>query len=85
MGAYIMDFMASSLRIKALRILQKSFRPTLPTEFIHKELGFDSYPECIEFLKDVGCKLANKDTVVDMKSSAISAEGLNKKKEGSLL
>lgn len=50
MGAYLMDLFVDRERIAALAIICKSYKPHVSHEFLAEELGFDSYPEAVDFL-----------------------------------
>lgn len=49
MSAKIMDWYVDRCRKQALKIMMKSYRPTLSPEFICAQLAFDSVEACTEF------------------------------------
>ena len=42
MSDYLMDKIVPSVRMNALQRMCKAYRPSVPTQFVLKELGFDT-------------------------------------------
>lgn len=59
MGQYIMDKLVKRVRVHALKVAVKSYRPSISLEFIKKELGFTKDTECTEFLKELTVRVKN--------------------------
>jgi hypothetical protein len=51
MGACLMDYCVERLRMCALRIMTKAFRPVVPTSAVFQQLGFDDEAACNEFIQ----------------------------------
>lgn len=74
MGDYLMDKIVPSVRQGALQRICKGYRPSVPENFVLKELGFDAKNKeevrrGMAWLKSCGCKfeggsLLTKDTVL---------------------
>ena len=71
MSGNIMDWFMSRERKKALKVLVKSYRPSLPISFIQSSLGF-SQQDCLSFLSQFEIKYLDKDNV-DCKTSQVVA------------
>lgn len=54
MGGYIMDHFIERERVKALLVMARAYR-TLPLNFLHNELAFDTIEDAREFLTTNGC------------------------------
>ena len=50
MSAKIMDWFVERERKQAIKIISKSYRPTIPIEFVCEQLAFDNIDECLEFV-----------------------------------
>ena len=74
MGDYLMDKIVPSVRQSALQRICKAYRPSVPAEFVLKELGFDikspgEVEGGMEWMAGCGCKfeggaLVTRDTVL---------------------
>ncbi|KAL6074489.1 Leukocyte receptor cluster member 8 [Balamuthia mandrillaris] len=51
MGVYIMDLFVDEMRLSALRIICKAYRPSMPVKIVKKELAFSSMKQCVKFLR----------------------------------
>jgi len=76
MGQYIMDYMTSKMRLAAMRVILKSYRPSIAVDFITKALAFDSSSECRDYLKAGNMVLTADESNVDTKSSSIDVGGI---------
>lgn len=83
MGDYLMDKIVPSVRQGALQRICKGYRPSVPANFVMKELGFDVKNKeevrgGTSWMKGCGCKfvggsLVTKDTVLK-ESIAVGAK-----------
>lgn len=71
MGAYLMDFYTVAMRTRALRIVCRSYRPTISVELVRRQLSFEEEDELYEFLEKAGgvIKEGSDPEVLDTKAS----------------
>jgi hypothetical protein len=62
MGRYILNNMVDEIRLKALQRMAKAYRPSVETNFVVHELGFDDVKKGLSFIKHLGCILSEGDT-----------------------
>lgn len=78
-GGYLMEKIIPQIRSSALRCMMKAYRPTVSTDFVLSELGFDTdcknqMREALDWLKNCGCKFTDHGTMVDVKESNLLDE-----------
>ena len=56
MGAILLDKFIDSVRLSSLRIMFKSYRPSIPVSFVSKQLAFRNEHACLLFLKQYDIK-----------------------------
>lgn len=73
MGQYLMDKLVKRMRTTAIKVIIKSYRPSISVSFVQKELGFSKERECTDFLREIGASLVNngEGLEVDVKSSLV--------------
>lgn len=54
MAAYLMDTLVPSMRLRALRVICKAYRPHVPLEFILQELNLEKGQETDKFINQCG-------------------------------
>ena len=72
---HVIDIFADRARLDALRVLLKSYAPSIPLAYVSAILGFDGEDDGAFFLEDHGCVLtgdADKGKDVDCKASRAS-------------
>jgi hypothetical protein len=70
MGGYVMDMFVARERKKALLTITKAYLPTVPVEFLLKQLSFDDKKECATFLAEQNVKFGEgKPDEVDCKTT----------------
>ncbi|CAH2058740.1 unnamed protein product [Thlaspi arvense] len=81
MNSCLMDLYVEKMRYKAVTIISRSCRPTMPVSYVAQVLGFtgetetDAMEECSEWLKSHGASLiadSNGDMLLDTKASTTS-------------
>jgi hypothetical protein len=71
MSAYVMDPMIPTIRLRALRVICKAYRPHVPVDFLRRELHLKG-KEGVKFLKEAGVAFVEKDKkLMDVKNSDI--------------
>ncbi|XP_065190105.1 leukocyte receptor cluster member 8-like isoform X2 [Sycon ciliatum] len=50
MGSYLLDLLLPRERLAAVRAMAKTYRPSLPVEFVQSQLGFTTVEQCVAFL-----------------------------------
>uniref|UniRef100_A0A7S3NEY4 PCI domain-containing protein n=1 Tax=Euplotes harpa TaxID=151035 RepID=A0A7S3NEY4_9SPIT len=58
MTPYLVDIFIEKIRLKALKMISKSYTAGLELSYIHKVLAFDSKSDLIEFINKFGGKLS---------------------------
>mmetsp|Transcript_9082 Transcript_9082/g.15477 ORF Transcript_9082/g.15477 Transcript_9082/m.15477 type:complete len:199 (+) Transcript_9082:164-760(+) len=73
MGGYLLDEILDTMRVTALKCIAKAYFPTVPIQFLSKELLFPSEASCNTFLRQHGAKFKTQNgvNVVDTKLSKI--------------
>jgi len=68
---HVMDTFADRARLDALRVLLKSYMPSVPLAFVARNLGFDGEEECEAFVTDHGVVLMaeTEPRAIDCKAS----------------
>jgi hypothetical protein len=71
-----MEWFMSRERKKALKVLIKSYRPSLPISFVQSILGFSQQQDCTSFLAQFEMKFIDNDNI-DCKMSRVVAVATN--------
>lgn len=71
MSSNIMDWFMSRERKKALKVILKSYRPSIPVSLLEKTLAF-SREDCLSFLNQFDIKFIDSDNI-DCKTSQVIA------------
>jgi hypothetical protein len=61
MGPYVIRLFIDRLRLAALRVMTKAYRPTIPMAWLAKELAFDNLQEAISYVEEKGATFTSKD------------------------
>ncbi|KAG1706987.1 Leukocyte receptor cluster member 8 [Nymphon striatum] len=70
MAGYLTNWFAPRMRKSALKILLKSYRPTLPVTYVSQELAFHSEDDCLAFLQEFSIIFSDTSkTKIDCKAS----------------
>jgi len=56
MGAYLMDMFVTRERFAALAVICRAYKPFVSGQFLTEELGFESYQQTLDFLKESGAE-----------------------------
>lgn len=71
MSANIMEWFMARERKKALKVMMKSFKPSLPVSFLESSLNM-SHQDCLSFIGQFDIKFLDSNTI-DCKTSQVVA------------
>eukprot|EP01111_Echinosteliopsis_oligospora_P018823 TRINITY_DN8846_c0_g1_i1.p1 TRINITY_DN8846_c0_g1~~TRINITY_DN8846_c0_g1_i1.p1 ORF type:complete len:508 (+),score=131.02 TRINITY_DN8846_c0_g1_i1:105-1526(+) len=70
MGHFFMERIVERTRKTAIKTITKAYRPTIELEFVQKQLGFETKPDCKKYLASIGTVFTpGKPNEIDTKSS----------------
>ena len=75
MGPYILDLFLDRMRLMALKVMTRAYRPTVAVDFVQNELAFSSRKECVRFLTEHGGALQSKTEIDSKKTLAALSKG----------
>mmetsp|Transcript_44062 Transcript_44062/g.64752 ORF Transcript_44062/g.64752 Transcript_44062/m.64752 type:complete len:85 (+) Transcript_44062:2061-2315(+) len=76
MGAYLMDYMVSTIRLAALQRIVRVYRPSIETKFILSELGFDEMHQGKRWMQSCGCVFSQDGVLLLAKETNVHASTL---------
>lgn len=77
LGRHLTSLLVPTIRLRALRVMAKAFRPSLALEVCTHQLGFDALEEGREWLASCGCVIEGSNVM--MKDSTIRVPEVEKK------